>query len=222
MFENILEKLKNPVTILIEKAEEEDIKKGCIKLAIISFVMSFLNIISIIRTIISRYSNKWYSYSNYTTSELWTKRWEAMKDADLLSIFFRTWIIIAVAIAISALILFIIAKIVKSPKEYSNNLSMINNILIIYSIGSVFKILFSLIYVPLGLIILYATTLYATLTLINAYRESLDIENTDILVVTTTVVLTIAIIIILIVISSFSGASLSDFTSVTKFLNLKY
>ena len=64
--------------------------------------------------------------------------------------------------------------------------------------------------------------LYAILTLINAYRESLDIENTDILVVTTTVVLTIAIIITLIVISSFSGVSLSDLISVTKYLKLDY
>mgnify|MGYP004600850599 CR=1 FL=1 len=222
MFENILEKLKNPVTILIEKAEEEDIKKGCIKLAIISFIMSFLNTISRVIAIISRYSKKDYWYKDYTTSELWAERWDAIKETELLSGFFKTWVIIAVAIAISALILFIIAKIVKSPKEYSNNLSMINNILIIYSIGFAFKILFSLIYAPLGLIILYATMLYATLTLINAYRESLDIENTDILVVTTTAVLTIAIIITLIIISSFSGVSLSDLTSVTKFLNLKY
>ena len=36
MFENILYKIKNPVTNLIEKSQEEDLKKSGIKLIIVS------------------------------------------------------------------------------------------------------------------------------------------------------------------------------------------
>lgn len=219
MFGNILEQFKNPVTTIIEKSEEEDTKKGIIKLAIISAIMSLINIISSIASIISKYSKNSYWYSSYSSSELWEKRWEAIKDAELLSGFFKTWVIIAIAIAVGALILFIIAKIVKSPKEYSSNLSMVNNILIIYIVGSIINLILSLIYAPLGWLILYATIVYASLTLVNAYRDSLNVESTDKLVLATTGVLTGLIVILVIIISSISGVSLSDLTSITKLLN---
>lgn len=219
MFGNILEQFKNPVTTIMEKSEEEDIKKGIIKLAIISAIMSLINMLSSIVSIISKYSKDSYWYSSYSSSELWEKRWEAIKNAELLSGFFKTWVIIAIAIAVGALILFIIAKIVKSPKEYSSNLSMVNNILIIYIVGSILNLLLSLIYAPLGWLILYATIVYASLTLVNAYRDSLNVESTDTLVLATTGVLTGLIVILVIIISSISGVSLSDLTSITKLLN---
>lgn len=218
MFRNILEQFKNPVTTIIEKSEEENTKKGIIKLAIISAIMSLLNILSSIVSIISKYSKDSYWYSSYSSSQLWEKRWEAIKEAELLSGFFKTWVIIAIAIAVAALILFIIAKIVKSPKEYSNNLSMVNNVLIIYNVGAIFNLIFSLIYAPLGWLILYATILYASLTLVNSYRDSLNIESTDTLVLATTGVLTVLIVILVIILSSISGVSLSKLTSITKLL----
>ena len=46
MFGNLLEKLKNPVTTVIEKSQEEDLKKSGIKLAIISAVMALISTIS--------------------------------------------------------------------------------------------------------------------------------------------------------------------------------
>ena len=219
MFGNILEQFKNPVTTIIEKSEEEDIKKGIIKLAIISAIMSLINMLSSIVSIISKYSKDSYWYSSYSSSELWEKRWEAIKNAEVLSSFFKTGVIIAIAIAVGALILFIIAKTVKSPKEYSSNLSMVNNILIIYIVGSILNISLSLIYAPLGWLILYATIVYASLTLVNAYRDSLNVESTDTLVLATTGVLTGLIVILVIIISSISGVSLSDLTSITKLLN---
>ena len=219
MFENILEQLKNPVTTIIEKSEEEDTKKGIIKLTIISGIMSLLKIFSSIVSIISKYSKDSYLYNNYSSSELWEKRWEAIKNAELFSGFFKSWVIIAIAIAVGALVLFIIAKIVKSPKEYSNNLSMVNNVLIIYNVGVILNIIFSLIYQPLGWLILYATILYASLTLANSYRDSLNVENTNTLVLATTGVLTGLIVILVIIISSISGVSLGNLTNITGLLD---
>lgn len=46
MFETIIEQLKNPVTSMVEKSKEEGIKKGTIKLVIISAVMALINVIT--------------------------------------------------------------------------------------------------------------------------------------------------------------------------------
>ena len=51
--------------------------------------------------------------------------------------------------------------------------------------------------------------LYSSLTLVNSYRDSLNIESTDTLVLATTGVLTGLIVIIVIIVSSISGVSLS-------------
>lgn len=149
MFANLLEKIKSPVTTMIEKSQEEDLKKSGIKLAIVSVVMALISTISSIISIFSKYSKKSYWYSYYSSSELWDKRWDAIKNAGLFTGFLKTAVISAIVIAIIALVLFIIAKIVKSPKEYSNNLSMANNTAIIYVVGSILKLIISLIYAHL-------------------------------------------------------------------------
>ena len=51
--------------------------------------------------------------------------------------------------------------------------------------------------------------LYSSLTLVNSYRDSLNIESTDTLVLATTGVLTGLIVIIVIIVPSISGVSLS-------------
>ena len=144
MFGNLLEKLKNPVTTVIEKSQEEDLKKSGIKLAIISAVMALISTISSVISICTKYSKKgWYSY--YSSSELSEMRWDAIKNAELFTGFLKTAVISAIVIALIALVLFIIAKIVKSPKEYASNLSMINNTAIIYAVGSILILVLSLI-----------------------------------------------------------------------------
>ena len=71
MFANLLEKIKSPVTTMIEKSQEEDLKKSGIKLAIVSVVMALISTISSIISIFSKYSKKSYWYSYYSSSELW-------------------------------------------------------------------------------------------------------------------------------------------------------
>ena len=62
MFETIIEQLKNPVTSMVEKSKEEGIKKGTIKLVIISAVMALINVITSMMSIFSKYSSKsWYA-----------------------------------------------------------------------------------------------------------------------------------------------------------------
>lgn len=219
MFANLLEKIKSPVTTMIEKSQEEDLKKSGIKLAIVSVVMALISTISSIISIFSKYSKKSYWYSYYSSSELWDKRWDAIKNAGLFTGFLKTAVISAIVIAIIALVLFIIAKIVKSPKEYSNNLSMANNTAIIYVVGSILKLIISLIYAPLGLLIWYAVTIYASFTLINAYRDTLEVENTNMLVLATTGILSAIMIILVILLTSILKVSFSDISSLLSLLN---
>lgn len=157
--------------------------------------------------------------SYYSSSELWDKRWDAIKNAGLFTGFLKTAVISAIVIAIIALVLFIIAKIVKSPKEYSNNLSMANNTAIIYVVGSILKLIISLIYAPLGLLIWYAVTIYASFTLINAYRDTLEVENTNMLVLATTGILSAIMVILAILLTSILKVSFSDISSLLSLLN---
>lgn len=219
MFANLLEKIKSPVTTIIEKSQEEDLKKSGIKLAIVSVVMALISTISSIISIFSKYSKKSYWYSYYSSSELWDKRWDAIKNAGLFTGFLKTAVISAIVIAVIALVLFIIAKIVKSPKEYSNNLSMANNTAIIYVVGSILKLIISLIYAPLGLLIWYAVTIYASFTLINAYRDTLEVENTNMLVLATTGILSAIMVILVILLTSILKVSFSDISSLLSLLN---
>lgn len=219
MFANLLEKIKSPVTTMIEKSQEEDLKKSGIKLAIVSVVMALISTISSIISIFSKYSKKSYWYSYYSSSELWDKRWDAIKNAGLFTGFLKTAVISAIVIAVIALVLFIIAKIVKSPKEYSNNLSMANNTAIIYVVGSILKLIISLIYAPLGLLIWYAVTIYASFTLINAYRDTLEVENTNMLVLATTGILSALMVILVILLTSILKVSFSDISSLLSLLN---
>ena len=79
MFETIIEQLKNPVTSMVEKSKEEGIKKGTIKLVIISAVMALINVITSIMSIFSKYSSKsWYA-DIYEKSELSKMKWDAIK-----------------------------------------------------------------------------------------------------------------------------------------------
>ena len=218
MFNTILEYLKHPVTTLIERAEKEDIKKGGIKLAIISGIMSLIGIITKIQSIFSKYS-KDNKYSWYSDEEWAGMRSEAFKNAELVSTFFKTWLVYAAVIAVIAVILFIIAKIVKSEKSYASTLSMTNNAVGICVVANIVNILVSLIYSPLGAIILFATIVYASYALIHAFRDSLgEVDVNNLVLVTTAVIVVVAVLAVLIISNQLKSSlgSLSDITSLLK------
>ena len=220
MFSAILEMLKHPVTTLQNLAEKDDAKKGAIKVAIISGVMSLVGIISKVISINKRYSKNG-TYANwYGESGLAEAKSKAFEEAQLFGTFFKTWVVYAVVIAVIALVLFVIAKLVKSDKKYTFTLSMVNNAFIVGFAGYIVDVVISLIYAPLGLLVLYATVTYASYALIFAFKDSLELENSDGLVLATTLVFTVLIIIVYFVVTSILqnaiGSSLSDITSLMK------
>ena len=214
----ILEELKNPVTTIVEKSKTEDLKKGCIKGAILALIMSVVNIISTIMSIFSKYSSKSTLYKNYSASELWEKRWNAIGDAELFTAFIRSFVIYAICIAIFALILFIIAKLVKKQKDYAATLSMINTTMSVYVIAIILNLILSAIYAPLGLLVLFATMVYASFSLMSAFSMSLELEDTNKLVLVSTAVLTVTVALIYIIIFAIIGNTLSDINSLKTLL----
>ena len=210
MLNKLVDIVRNPVTTIIKKAETEDIRKGAIKAVILSLVIALVNLISTVISIISKFTKNDFWYKNYTSSQLWEKRFEAMGKAELFSSFFKSFVIALIAIAVIAGILFLIARIAKSKKSYDKMLSMVNNVVIISIIGTILKLILSFIYEPLGLLVMFGVSVYAFFSLIFAFRDSLEIENADILVLATTVVLSIVIVILVVILCAVSGVALSD------------
>lgn len=210
MFNKLLDIVRNPVTTIIKRTETEDIRKGAIKAVILSLVIALVNLISTVISIISKFTKNDFWYKNYTSSQLWKKRFEAMGKAELFSSFFKSFVIALIAIAVIAGILFLIARIAKSKKSYDKMLSMVNNVVIISIIGTILKLILSFIYEPLALLVMFGVSVYAFFSLIFAFRDSLEIENADILVLATTVVLSIVTVILVVILCAVSGVALSD------------
>lgn len=215
-FKKILEELKNPVTTILEKSKTETLKKGCIKAAILSLIMAVVSILSKVISIFSRYSSKSTWYKNYSASELWSKRWDAIGDAELFSNFIRSFIISALVIAIFALILFVIAKLVKKSKDYTVTLSMVNTTLSVYVVAIVLNLIISLIYAPLGILLLYAVIVYASLSLMSAFRISLEVDDTNKLILASTAVLTAVVLIAAVIVYAIIGNSIATIGSSMK------
>lgn len=215
-FKKILEELKNPVTTILEKSKTETLKKGCIKAAILSLIMAVVSILSKVISIFSRYSSKSTWYKNYSASELWSKRWDAIGDAELFSNFIRSFIISALVIAIFALILFVIAKLVKKSKDYTVTLSMVNTTLSVYVVAIVLNLIISLIYAPLGILLLYAVIVYASLSLMSAFRISLEVDDTNKLILVSTAVLTAVVLIAAVIVYAIIGNSIATIGSSMK------
>ena len=60
---------------------------------------------------------------------------ELLEDAGLVKSFFKTLAISVVAIAVVAGMLYVIARMLKSPKDYIEMISITNSAFIIYLIG---------------------------------------------------------------------------------------
>lgn len=220
MFKTILEYLKHPVTTLIEKAEQEDIKKGGIKLAIISGVMSLVGIITKVQSILSKYSKDGTYASWYGEEALAEAKSEAFKDAELFATFFKTWVIYAVVIAVVALILFIIAKIVKSEKSYANTLSMTTNAIGVCVVADIVGKIVALLYAPLGAIIMLAAVVYASYALMYAFKDSLGDVDVNKLVLVTTAVIVVIVVIAALIISNQIKSSLGSLSGLSDIMSL--
>ena len=129
MLGEILGLFKCPVTTLTKKAEERNIKKELIIALVIVLIIAILSTltsyISISKTVNKMYPsldeyNDDHPYSELTRSEFKEEKKDYKDDlldrVGLVGGFFKTLAISAVSIALVAGMLFVIARMVKSPK----------------------------------------------------------------------------------------------------------
>lgn len=234
MLGELLGLFKYPVTTFTKRAEERNIKKGAIIAGIIALVIAVVTVLSsyigITKAVNKRYKSldeyNESHYSELTKSEYKEEKKEyksdLLEDAGLVKSFFKTLAITVVAIALVAAILFVIARMVKSPKDYIELISMSNSAFMIYLAGFLLNTIFSYIYAPIGAIIFVASLIFAILALANAFRESIEVEDTNKLVIYSTVVLGVVFAILVIIAASYINnltSSLNGLSSLTSSLS---
>lgn len=223
MLGEILELFKKPVTTMSVKSQERNVKKEAITAAIIAVVIALVSLltsyIGINQKVKKRYLsfeeyNEEYSYKELTKEEYKEEKKEykdsLLENVKLGNTFFKTLAITAVGICLVAGILFIISRTVKSPKDYIEMLSMTNGAFTIYLSGYLLNTIFSYIYAPIGLIISVGTLIYAIISLSNAFRDSLEIENSDKLSMYATIVITVVLAILAYIVYNSTLGALSS------------
>lgn len=223
MLGEILGLFKYPVTTLTKKAEERNIKKELIIALVIVLIIAILSTltsyISISKTVNKMYPsldeyNDDHPYSELTRSEFKEEKKdlkdELLDKAGLVGGFFKTLAISAVSIALVAGMLFVIARMVKSPKDYLELFAMTNGAFMIYILGYILNVIFMYIYSPIGIILQIAALIFAIIALANAFRESLQVEDPDKYAIYSSIVL-IVVFTILIIIGMSYISSLFDF-----------
>lgn len=214
---------KYPVTTLTKKAEERNIKKELIIALVIVLIIAILSTltsyISISKTVNKMYPsldeyNDDHPYSELTRFEFKEEKKDYKDDlldrVGLVGGFFKTLAISAVSIALVAGMLFVIARMVKSPKDYLELFAMTNGAFMIYILGYILNVIFMYIYSPIGIILQIAALIFAIIALANAFRESLQVEDPDKYAIYSSIVL-IVVFTILIIIGMSYISSLFDF-----------
>ncbi len=233
MLGELLGLFKYPVTTFSKRAEERNIKKEAIIAGIIAVVIAVVTVLTSYFGVVKAVNKKYKSLDDYNKSSFLgdvTKdefkemkkeyKSDLLEDVSLVKTFFTTLAVTAVAIVVVAAILFVIARMVKSPKDYIELFSMANSSFIIYTLGFLLNTIFSYIYAPIGIIILFAASIFATLALANAFRESIEVEDTNKLVIYSTIVLTVVVAILVIIVAGYINSLTSSLGGLSSLLDL--
>lgn len=213
---------KYPVTTFQKRAEERNIKKEGIIALVTAVVIGLLTIFSLYLTATrtvnkvyssyKKYSEK-YSYLEITKEEYKEQKKEAKKSAlkyiEFTKTFFTTAGVTLVGICLIAGMMYVISRLVKSPKDYLELLSMTNSAFIIYLAGFIVNLIFSFIYAPIGIILLVGSFIFALSSLTNSFRESMGLEDTNKLVICSTIVITVVFAILVLIASKYISSLFS-------------
>lgn len=229
MIGELLGLFKYPVTTFTKRAEERNIKKEAIIAAVISVVIAIVTALTSYIGIVKSVNKLYPSLKKYNDTYSWgeelTKsefkemkkdaKSEALEDANLVGSFFKTLAITVVAIAVVAAILFVIARLVKSPKDYIEMLAMSNSAFIIYLLGFLLNAIFSYIYAPIGAILFVVALIFAVIALANAFKESIEVEDTNKLVIYSSIVLSVVFAILVIIAVGYVNSVTSSLSSLS-------
>ena len=230
MIGEILGLFKTPITTFTKRAEERNIKKEAIIAGIIAVVIALVTIFTTymgIMKVINKtykslddYNDNLYSWEEEITKSEFKElkkeaKEEAFEDINLVGTFFKKLATTLVAIAVVAGILFVIARMVKNPKDYIEMLAMSNCAFMIYLIGFLLNIVFSYIYSPIGVILFAAALIFAVISIASAFRANLEVDDEDKLVIFSGIVLTVVIAVLVFIYKDYivGVSALSSLTS---------
>lgn len=216
MLGELLGLFKSPVTVFTKRSEERNIKKEGIITAVIVLVISLITILTtylgVVKVLnktyksVKDYNNK-YSYKEVTTTEFKELKKEAkenlLENIKFTKIFFKTAGITLLTVVVVAGILFIISRMVKSPKDYIEMVAMTNCAFEIYLIGFILNAIFEYIYVPVGIILFISLIIFAIIALANSFRENIEIEDPNKLVIFSGIVLAIVVAILVLIANNY-------------------
>lgn len=228
MFNEYLELFKLPVTSLKKRAQEKNVKKEAITGAIIAVILAIVTLITTYNgamkpvkkkySSLKEYNDKYSYFGSITEEDFKEKKKEAKKDAleniNFAKTFFSTFAISAVSILLVAGILFIIARMVKIPKDYIELIAMTNGASIMYVLGFLINVIFSYIYAPVGMILFVGISMYALISLCNAFRDLLEVKDSDKLSMYSSIVLTIVFTILVIIVAKYIDTMFSGMTNI--------
>lgn len=231
MLGELLGLIKYPVTTFKKRAEERNIKKEAIITGVIAVVIALVTILTSYIGIVKKANAEYKSlddyneshYSKLTKEEFKERKKEEksdlLEDAHLVKSFFTSLGVTVVGIALVAAILFIIARMVKSPIDYIVTFSMSNSAFIIYLLGFLLNTIFSYIYAPIGIILFLAALIFATLSLATAFNESMQVEDTNKIVIYSTIVLAVVVAILVIIVSVYLNSVMSSLSGFSDLFN---
>ena len=198
--EKVLNEVKmfitKPVTNLMQKEQNEEIKVSAIKTLVISVVTALVFVLFIIATIESTLK----AYTGLSLlgglDKLNQMKSAAYASADLFGWFIKAFIGTIALVAIVAAVLFVVAKILKVNKEFKNSLALAANYAIYLAVGFVFYYLFSLFAAPVGTGILVIIAVFSSYAIKYAYKNSLGegIDDDKLTIVATIVVSIVTIV----------------------------
>lgn len=235
MIGELLGLFKYPVTTFTKRAEERNIKKEAIVAAVIAVVIAIVTVltsyIGIAKIVNKKYKSlKDYNKNLYSWEEEVTKsefkemkkeyKADILEDAKLVGSFFKTLAVTVVAIAVVAAILFVIARMVKSPKDYIEMLAMSNSAFIIYLLGFLLNTIFSYIYAPIGAVLFTAGLIFAIIALANAFRENIEVEDTNKLVIYSSLVLAVVFAILVVIAVSYINSVTSSLSALSSLASM--
>ncbi len=214
--------ITKPVTNLMKKEQEEEIKVSAIKTLVVALVAALIFVLVMIGVIEA--SLKAYStFSLFGGADALNQaKSAAYAQADLFGWFIKIFLAVIVAVVVIAGVLFIVAKLLKVNKEFKNSLALAANYAIYLAVGFVFYYIFSLFAAPVAGGILIVVSIFASYAIKYAYKNSLgEGIDDDKLTIFATIVVSVVTIVVAIILggmiySSYASIMSGASSSITK------
>ena len=219
--------ITKPVTNLMEKEKNEETKVSGIKALVVSLVVALIFMLLIISTIEASFKTVGGLSLSSTKSleSLNQAKSAAYASADLFGWFIKAFFIMVVAVAVIAVVFFVVAKLLKIKKDFKNSLALAANYSIYIAVALVVYYLLAFMSPTVAGGAALFVSLFSSYAVKYAYKNSLgnEVDDDKLTIFATLVVGVITIVVCLILgnmvvssIGTMTTKSLGGYTSLFK------